>query len=200
MPTSINALLIIVCFIMPGFIASRVFSYTYPSSEPSDARLTLSAITFSCLNYAVLSWLLVLTWKHQWYASTAFLAFLTVLALLIAPVVITLLLVKLVETTFVRRLRQAFNLPHPVPKAWDYFFRRGIPCWVIATLKSGRVIGGRYAADSFASSFPSAEDLYLEQMCDMTPEGTIAGLSQLSVGGIIRMENVELLEMFEYEP
>jgi hypothetical protein len=34
----------------------------------------------------------------------------------------------------------------------------------------------------------------------MTPEGTIAGLSDLSVGGIIRMENVELLEMFEYKP
>ena len=71
---------------------------------------------------------------------------------------------------------------------------------MVATLSSGRVIGGLYGSNSFASSYPSAEDLYLEQLCNMTPDGRMTDLTALTVGGIIRMENVELLEFFEYEP
>jgi Family of unknown function (DUF6338) len=199
MPTSIQAIIVVIVFLIPGFVASRVLSYAYPASEPSDARLILTAIMHSCINYALLSWLFILSWKMLWYENAAFLAFLAVLALFVSPVLSGLGLVKLAETGWIRRFRQAFGLPHPVPKGWDYFFRRRIPCWVIATLKSGRVIGGKYAANSFASSYPSEEDLYLEQLCNMTPEGTMAGLNDLSVGGIIQMKNVELLEMFEYE-
>jgi hypothetical protein len=200
MPTSIQAVIVIVIFLMPGFVASRVISYTYPSSEPSDARLILTAITLSCFNYAILSWLLVLSWRKLWYQNTAFLVFLVLLTLLISPVLIGLGLVKLAATNWLRSFRHTFRIPHPDPKAWDHFFRRGMPCWVVATLRSGRVIGGLYGSNSFASSYPSAEDLYLEQLCNMTPEGMMAGLTALTVGGIIRMENVELLELFEYEP
>jgi hypothetical protein len=200
MPTSIQAVIVIVIFLMPGFVASRVISYTYPSSEPTDARLILTAITLSCFNYAILSWLLVLSWRKLWYQNTAFLVFLVLLTLLISPVLIGLGLVKLAATNWLRSFRHTFRIPHPDPKAWDHFFRRGMPCWVVATLRSGRVIGGLYGSNSFASSYPSAEDLYLEQLCNMTPEGMMAGLTALTVGGIIRMENVELLELFEYEP
>jgi hypothetical protein len=200
MPTSIQAVLVVVIFLMPGFVASRVLSYTYPSSEPTDARLILTAITLSCFNYALLSWLFVLSWKKLWYQNTTFLVFLVLLTLLISPVLSSLGLLKLVRSRWVRTFRQTFGIPHPDPKAWDYFFRRGIPCWVVATLRSGRVIGGLYGSNSFASSYPSAEDLYLEQLCNMTPEGGMAGLAALTVGGIIRMENVELLEFFEYQP
>jgi hypothetical protein len=185
---------------IPGLVASQVLSYAYPASESGEARLILSAIMHSCINYALLSWLFILSWKELWYQNTIFLIFLAMLTLFISPVLTSLVWVRLIETRWVRTFRETFGLPHPAPKAWDYFFRKRIPCWIIATLKSGRVIGGMYAGSSFASSYPSAEDLYVEQLCNMTPEGTIAGLSDLSVGGIIRMENVELLEMFEYKP
>ncbi|MGA2302149.1 MAG: DUF6338 family protein [Candidatus Acidiferrum sp.] len=200
MPTSIQAVIVIVVFLMPGFIASRVLSYTYPRSEPTEARLVLTAITLSCFNYAILSWFLILSWKRLWYQHTAFLAFLVFLSVFISPVLSTLGLVKLAETNWIRRFRQTFGLPHPVPKAWDYFFRKGIPCWVLATLKGGQLVGGLYGENSFASSFPSEEDLYLERLCNLTPEGRMNGFADFSVGGIIRMENVELLELFEYEP
>lgn len=198
MPTSIQAVMVVIVFLIPGFVASRVLSYAYPTSEPSDARLILTAIMHSCINYALLSWVFILSWKKLWYLNTAFLVFLALVTLFVSPVLTTLGLLKLLEKNWIRRLRQTFGLPHPVPKAWDYFFRRGIPCWVIATLKSGRVIGGLYGSNSFASSYPSTEDVYLEQLCNMTPEGTMAGITALTVGGIIRMEDVELLEFFEY--
>jgi hypothetical protein len=200
MPTSVQAVIVVALFLMPGFIARSVLSSVYPASEPSESRLALTAITLSCVNYGIWSWLLVLSWQRDWYKSNSFLAFLAVLILFLSPVVGTLAFVKLTQTNAGRRARETFGIRHPTPKAWDYFFGKGAACWVIATLKSGRVIGGYYGTESFASSFPHEEDLYLELLCNMTPDGRLRGITPLTLGGIIRMEEVELLEFFRYVP
>jgi len=200
MPTSIQAVIVIALFLMPGFIARTVLASIYPTSEPSEARLGLAAVTLSCVNYGIWSWLVILSWQKHWYKSDGFLAFLALLILFLSPVVGTLAVVKLMQTSAFRSVRETFGIRHPAPKAWDYFFGRGAACWIIATLKSGRVIGGYYGNESFASSFPHEEDLYLELLCDMTPEGRLNGITPLTVGGIIRMEDVQLLEFFRYVP
>ncbi|MFY9529324.1 MAG: DUF6338 family protein [Candidatus Acidiferrales bacterium] len=197
MPTTIGAVLVIVAFVIPGFIASRVLSSAYPRSEPAEGRLILEGITLSCANYALLSWLLILAWDRRWYESALVLVALALLVLLLTPVVIGLVLVKAIDTNWGRRFRHAFGIVHPVPKAWDYFFRQETPCWIVATMKDGRVVAGLYRSNSFASSFPSEEDLYLEKLCKLSPQGKIEGVADFSMGGIIRMENVQLLELFD---
>jgi len=200
MPTSIQAVIVIALFLMPGFIARSVLSSAYPTSEPSEARLALTAVTLSCVNYGLWSWLLILCWQKQWYKNDGFLAFVTLLILFLSPVVGTLAIVKVMQTSLFRNVREIFGIRHPVPKAWDYFFGRGAACWIVATLKSGRVIGGYFGTESLASSFPHEEDLYLELLCDMTPEGRLKGITPLTLGGIIRMEDVQLIEFFKYAP
>jgi Family of unknown function (DUF6338) len=200
MPSSIQAVIVIVLFLMPGFIARSVLSSIYPSPQPSDSRLSLTAITLSCVNYGVWSWLLVLSWQRQWYKGNVFLALLALLILFLSPAVGTLAFVKFTQSNAGRRAREILGIRHPSPKAWDYFFGKGAACWVVITLKSGRVIGGYYGTESFASSFPNEEDLYLELLCDMTPDGRLNGIAPLTLGAIIRMEEVELLEFFKYAP
>jgi len=197
MPTSLGAILILIAFLMPGFIAGRVLSSAHGTSEAGEGRLVLGAITLSCLNYAVLSWLLVLAWTRKWYEDPLTLALLAFFILLVAPILIALALIWVIATEWGKRVRVAFGLAHPVSKAWDSFFRRGIPCWIVATLKGGRVIAGLYAGNSFASSFPAAEDLYLEKICRLSAQGEIEGIADFSRGGIIKMENVETLELFD---
>ncbi len=85
MPTSLGAILILIAFIMPGFIAGRVLSSAHGTSEAGEGRLVLGAITLSCLNYAVLSWLLVLAWTRKWYEDPLTLALLAFFILLVAP-------------------------------------------------------------------------------------------------------------------
>lgn len=66
----------------------------------------------------------------------------------------------------------AKHIRHPMPKAWDYFF--GIlrkECFVLIRLKNGRLLGGVLSTSSFASSYPSDEDLYLEQVWRTTDDG-----------------------------
>ena len=54
-------------------------------------------------------------------------------------------------------------LPHPTAKPWDFVFSQRKPYWVIITLKDGAQIAGRYDVNSFASSAPAQEQLYLEE-------------------------------------
>lgn len=200
MPTTISAILVIVAFLMPGFIANRFLASAYPSAEPSETRAILTAITFSCLNYAVLSWLLILFWTKAWYENLGFLAGFTFFILFLAPVFIAWLFIKFVQSDWGRKWRLSLGLMHPMPKAWDYFFHLRKPCWVVATLKNGRIFAGYYGGNSFASSFPAEEDLYLEKLCNLTPEGRILDLHPESAGGIIRMDAIDALEFFDSHP
>jgi hypothetical protein len=64
-------------------------------------------------------------------------------------------------------------------------------------MKNGKVVAGLCGNKSFASSFPADEDLYLEKVCTLSADGKMDGIVPNSMGAIIRMENVALIEFFE---
>lgn len=131
MPTSFHAVFVVLLFLIPGFIARGALSSIYPSSEPSEAGLVLTAIALSCINYGLWSWLLVLAWKSGWYDHAVPLALLAALVLFLSPVLFTLAAGRFMRTNAFRRLREILGIRHPTPKSWDYFFGKGLPCWVI---------------------------------------------------------------------
>jgi hypothetical protein len=197
MPNTFSAVLVIVVFVIPGFIANRILSAAHSRSASSDGNTVLEAIALSSLNYAFLSWLLALAWIHHWYENPFLLVAIAFCTLFVCPVVIALVFARFVDARWGAKFRLAFGMAHPVLKAWDTFFRTGKRCWVVATLKGGRVIAGYFGPNSYASSFPAEEDLYLEKLCKLSATGAIEGLAEFSAGGIIQMKNVETLELFE---
>lgn len=197
MPTTFSAIGVLLVFVIPGFVAGRVWEFAYPRTEPSESRLFLEGLSLSCVNYALVSWLLVLIYQKHWYQSVFLLACFSLLILLIFPVLLGFGLVAVSESNCLRRLRSRFGFANPVPTAWDYFFRKSGYCWVLATLKSGHVVAGFFGPNSSASSYPSAEDIYLERLCKLSPEGKIEGLIEYSQGAIIQMDDVELLEFYD---
>jgi hypothetical protein len=195
--TAFGSVLLIVVFLMPGFIASKVFSLVYPQSEASEARTVLSAITFSCFNHALLSPLYLIAWQEKWYENLLLVVVVTFCALFVVPALIAFLTAKFSESSWGRSVRDHLGLMHPIPKAWDYFFGQRRGCWVVATLKNGRTCAGFYGRNSFASSYPADEDLYLERLCSLTPEGKMAEIAPHTRGAIIRSENIVTLEFYE---
>lgn len=196
MPTTFSAVLVIVAFVIPGFVASRIVSLAYSRSGISEGQTVLEAITLSCLNYAMLSWLLALAWIRHWYQNPAVLAAIIFGTLFVVPVVVALIFLRVSDSDWGLRVRLAFGMAHPVLKAWDTFFRRGQNCWVVATMKGGRVFAGYFGPNSYASSFPAEEDIYLEKLCK-TFDGKIVEVAEFTAGGIIQMKDVETLEFFE---
>lgn len=200
MPEGIPQVVVLILFVIPGFIFTRIVGFSIPLRSRDTLQLVLDSIAVSCINYALLS-PLVWTILRQNLESNHPVAFVASwFGILFAfPVVLAVLTIKGIEHEKFTWLRKVFSLTHPVPTAWDYFFRRARPCWVMATLKNGKVVAGLYSGHSFASSYPDAPELYLEQLCNLSPEAKMIGLKDQSEGAIIRMDQVQMLEFYSLE-
>jgi len=166
-------------------------TYSVFSGERLDASKALvDALAYSCLIYAAFSWAIywVQTVGRYQFPLFCYAAFWTAILFLV-PAGGALL------WFFLRRTRwMASLLPHPLGKAWDYVFSRREQSYVIITLTSGKRIGGAYGGDSFASSYPYDEQIYVEEVWDLDEEQGFRQRHVRSRGMLISASNIESIE------
>lgn len=159
------AVLIAIGFLVPGFILSKVLATTFRRRSTSVADLTLQYLTFSCVNYAVWSWLIVLgvrgDWMHRHPISTGWLS---VLVLLVSPFALGIAGGRLGRLDRIQRLLSSlgFIVQRFIPTAWDHQFQKETPCWIIVRLRDGSTVCGFFGNQSFAGDDPEERDLYVE--------------------------------------
>ena len=83
-----------------------------------------------------------------------------------------------------------------MPKAWDVFFSRRIPCFMIVHMKNGQVIGSLYAYDSVASSYPESQDLYLQEIWELDNEGKFIKRIDGTLGLLVSGDTIDYIELF----
>jgi hypothetical protein len=88
---------------------------------------------------------------------------------------------------------------NPIPKAWDVFFRKQQPCFMMVHLKNGQIIGGLYAYASAASSYPEKEDLYLQELWELDDEGRFEKPIDGTMGLLVNNDSVDYIELFQYK-
>jgi hypothetical protein len=195
MPESIPQIVIIVLFVIPGFVFTRIFGFSVPFRSREAPNLILDSLSVSCINYGLLFPLLWFILRAEFSSQHPFLFAVSWFLILFGfPALLAILVILGLETQRFQWLRRSFRLVHPVPKAWDYFFRQGKQCWVLAHLKDGKLVAGLYSTDSFTSSYPESQDIYLEKLCSLSPDGKMTGVIDRSAGAIIVMDQVQLLE------
>ena len=200
MPESIPQIVVLVLFIIPGFVFTRLFGFSVPLRSRETPNLILDSLSASCFNYGLLFPLLWVILGSDFSSQHPFLFAASWFVILFAfPALLAALAIHGIESRKFQWLRHSFRLIHPVPKAWDYFFRQGKPCWVLAILNDGKVVAGLYSTNSFASSYPDEQDLYLEKLCALSSDGKMIGLIERSEGAIIHMDQVRLLEFYSLE-
>lgn len=86
---------------------------------------------------------------------------------------------------------------HPVAKPWDYVFSKGGAYWVIVTLNNGRKVGGRYDSDSFSSSSPSPEQIYLEEAWEVNDAGGLERPLESTAGVLVLSREISTVELIE---
>lgn len=69
--------------------------------------------------------------------------------------------------------------------------------WVVVHLKDKRKIGGIFAENSYASSFPAREQIYLEKVWEFSEQGGFENSIEGSKGIIILGDEILSLEFFE---
>ena len=176
-----NKILIFIAFVVPGFIAIKFYELLYPSRFADSSKQIIDAISFSCLNYAFLIFPIYLVESHGIsYSNPVLYAFFWTFVLFVAPVLWVIGFKALRHCEWVQKF-----IPHPVQKPWDFVFSQRRCYWVVVTLKNDQRIAGKYGQNSFASSAPHAEQIYLEEEWLLNVDGGFDRPTDQSAGIII---------------
>lgn len=189
-----NKLMLFIAFVIPGFVSLKTYELLVPvASKESDKQL-IDAISYSSINYALMLLPIYEIETHQvrQLCPTAYILF-YVFVLLIAPILWAYALKVLRTKEFSQRL-----MPHPTEKPWDYVFAQRKPYWVIVTLKDNKKIAGRYGSDSFASSAPAAEEIYLEENWYINDDGGFDRPRTGTAGILILSSEIVTVEFFKF--
>lgn len=187
-----NKLVLFIAFVVPGFISLKAYELLVPRATKESAQQLIDAVAYSSINYAILLWPIyeIEQGSIRTSSPSAYVAF-YVFVLLVAPVFWAFLLRWARTTQFVQGA-----LPHPTGKPWDYVFSQRKRYWIIVTLKDGKKIGGLYDAESFASSAPEPEQLYLQEHWVVNDDGGLERQRTDTAGILILSAEILTVELF----
>lgn len=145
-----------VLLFLPGFISAAVFRLLVASERHDFSKDICEVAAFSLLNFAVFAPVLFGMARIGWLGRLWVLWLSTYVVLIIAPAGWAFL---------ARWLRDQPWTPFLScqSKAWDYYFSHKEPLWIVAYLDDGSKVAGFYAGESYASAFPSEEQIYIQQ-------------------------------------
>lgn len=214
MPATIEALIVIVVLVTPGFVCARLLTSEIPQPFVSQSHSLILALIFSILVHAiVLPWTLSLAADMSEFSKkigeinsskaldmdwSVFVWFLAVVFL--APAILAWILSTIWKSAWAQPALGRFGLSiaQLTPRAWDWFFlTQTTGCWVVAEMDDGSVVGGKYGRDSFAALSPHSFDLYLEEQRYVDNDHEIHEIVQGTTGMWINGGKVKSLHFYE---
>lgn len=190
-----NKLTLFVLFVVPGFLSIKFYQLIFPGTIRSTSDQLIDAVAYSSINYAMLFWLIsYVESANLKIVHPVFYYIFYIFVLFVSPFLLVLVWKWL-------RTHEKFKgtAPHPTPKPWDYVFKQAKPYWIIVYLKNGNKVGGKYSGQSFASSYPVEEQLYLEEAWLVSPEGFLDRPIKGSAGVLVMASEISYLEFIKYE-
>lgn len=190
---STNDILIFIVFFIPGFVMMKTYNLLVARDKVDFSSDFLEAIAFSCLNYAICSPLILITYTKAWFAFYPNLFLIIVLLVeLIIPIIIVWIYIKIINGNWAATR----NILSPNRSAWDEYFSRREGTWIIVTLKDGGKIGGRYTGNSFASSYPLT-DIYISELWKLSNLGGFLSMVPNTNGILILNNEIRHIEFIK---
>ena len=182
-------------FVVPGFVAMKAYSLFNPSKRLDWSSAAVEVFCYGSINLAIcwpaLAWVAGMRAEllsSPWFGAVC------LIVLLVSPVLLAVLASRLRRTDWVKR-----RVTHPLPTAWDYFFEKRQPCWILFTLKNGARFGGFLGKNSFASSYPEPPDLYVEDLWRVDEHGKFGERVEGNLGMFVRYDDCSQMELFAVE-
>jgi hypothetical protein len=190
-------------FIVPGFVAIKVYDLLIPTERRDFGAALIEVISYSLFNWALFAWLLS---AHN-VANPAVLefgsGFLRFVYIAITPAALALLAYYLRSTRWVRGFLRGLHLTavSPMPTAWDEFFSRPEACYIVFHLKSKDLVGAKFDTQSFATSWPGPQEVYVEELWLLDPN-TRQFLRPIAntKGAILKLDDCDYMELFAGTP
>jgi hypothetical protein len=189
---TIDKILLLTIFFIPGFIYLKAYRLFIAETRTDFSKDLYEAIGISLINAIVFAPLLYWVYTNNLIENCAFLYYLMLIfIIIIIPLIEVWIFYKIAKTKWYSK-----RLLTPNNGAWDDFFSKREPYWVIVTLKSGRKIAGKYAAKSYSSAYPAPKEIYLEEVYELKKDGSFGDIIK-QTGGILIVENeISTIEFF----
>ena len=177
---------------IPGYLTRSLIAYKIP-----DDKHLLKDTVLETLVYGLLSFLTVGIWSYklyQWHILCCSFI-LGAISIFILPMLIAYGFIKVQKSSLFSKI---FG---PQEKSsWDYLFNhiRSInkPVTLAVTLKNSDYIIGTCAGNSYATSYPNQQDLFLETIYEIKEEEVI--IKEGSEGLYISKDQINKIEIFDY--
>ena len=190
-----NHLLFLLIFFLPGFVSLKIYDLLVPNENRDFSKQFLDAIVYSLINFLLLFWMYTHFLKLLVSASlTAWMY--AIIICFVGPIMWPIIFLMLTQMRLLRKL-----IISPIKRPWDWFFSKKEPLWVIIELMDGKKIGGILADNSYVSSHPAEEQIYLEEVWRLDEQGHFYenGKIENSKDVIILGKNISSLEFFKNE-
>lgn len=192
-PVESNALAVFIAVVFPGLISMHIYRMIMPTRRIDWGKSFQEGLFYGALNFGMCFPIIYLIHLKDFPNTHPVLYSIGVLVvILIAPVLWPMLWLKIAKTRWYAR---RFQIPHP--SAWDWFFDKREPVFVLVHLNDGTKIGGYYGSQSFASAFPDEGDLYLQKVLKTDQQsGEFTGYIDNTRGLLIRRDEYKMIELF----
>lgn len=216
MPNTIEALIVIVLLVAPGFLAWQVLSARIPSVFRSNTHFFVVSFQLSILVHLFISPLtyiwagrVVELWQNFNKVSNIgrvefdwLVFFWLMLVLFVGPIFLAYILSSIWRANWSQSILSIIGLSRVdlTPQAWDWFFlteEKG--CWIVAELNDGTKVGGEFGDNSFVSISPHGRDIFLEKLYEITEDGNFGEKLNDTIGGWINGDSVKSLGFYRAE-
>ena len=182
----IKDILFYTCLIS-GLISIKVYDLIIPNQKRSFSKSIYDIIVYGILNIIV-----VLIFLNILYmvGFNKLISIVIISGLIfILPVCWPIILLKFLKIKIISQY-----IVNPIKKPWDYIFNKRKVSWVIITLKNGTRIGGEYSSNSFSSSYPEEEEIFLERIWNLKENGSFDKVIEGSQGILIWGRDILTIE------
>lgn len=187
-----DKLILFLTLFMPGFVSIKVYELIIATKRHDFKNSFIEAVGFSVLNFAALWWLLLIISSPDFSKSHPVLFSIFVCSIFfLFPALWPIIFVNLSKWKHISKY-----IISPISMPWDFVFSKRKSAWVIAHLKDGRKIGGRYSTNSRASAYPNQRQIYLEELWALNERGGFSKPIERSGGAIFFEDEISIIEFF----
>ncbi|MFL5383430.1 MAG: DUF6338 family protein [Longimicrobiaceae bacterium] len=178
--------------IFPGLISIRIYRLIMPARTVDWGHELLQALFYSTINLVLgLPILFALVFGYDPVEHPVRYCVAAFLLLLGTPLIWPVLIV-----TVFKSQRFARRIQIPYPTAWDFFFNRREPAFVLVHLNSGALLAGYWGPNSYAGTFPNDGDIYLEAVYGVDKDGALGDPIPYTRGVLLQKQQYSYVELF----
>lgn len=187
-----DKILILTIFFVPGFVYLKAYRLFIAETRTDFSKDLYEAIGFSFLNALIFAYPLYLIHTDKFLDNHPFWYFLIMFSVvIIAPIIYAMIFNIISKRKWFSRF-----LINPTKSAWDSFFSRRESYYVIVTLKNGKRIGGKYGLNSYSSTYPNSEGLYLEEVWKLNDKNGFDEIVDQTEGILITENEISTIEFY----